>query len=130
MLALLGPEPTAFKEKVSRVVLARAWCGYIRIGPYVPWLGFDAKAWSQSGVSPLWIDFAPSYSPTTEIEDKLLRFSTATPQRCFDFAGQVSVPIFLTVGVEKQRIVKDAVRQIGELANELSPTTESALSGV
>ncbi len=105
---------------------------YIRIGPYIAWLGFDAKAWSQSGVSPLWVDFASS-SPTAEIKEKLLRFSNATPQRCFDFTGQVgqvSVPIVLTVGVEKQRIVEDAVRQIAELANELATMPESALSGV
>jgi hypothetical protein len=105
---------------------------YIRIGPYVLWLGFDAKAWFLSGVSPLWVEFAAS-SPTAEIKEKLLRFSNASPQRCFDFAvqaGQVSVPIVLTVGVEKQRIVEDAVRQIGELRDELGTMPGATSSGV
>jgi len=103
---------------------------YIGIGAYTPWLGFDAEAWFRSGVSPLWVNFSPRYSASSEIKERLLRFRTATPPRCFDFAGQVSVPIFLTVGVEKHRIVEDAVRQIGELANELATMPESASSGV
>jgi hypothetical protein len=47
----------------------------------------------------------------------------AAPQRCFDIDinsyRYVGVPIFLTAGVEKQRIVEDAVRQICELRDEL-----------
>jgi hypothetical protein len=103
---------------------------YIRVGPYTPWLGFEASAWSKLGVSLLWVHFfPPPYSPTAEIRQKLLRFRSATPQRCFDLEGQVSVPIFLTIGVEKHRIVEEAVRQIGELANELGTMPQAASSG-
>ena len=102
---------------------------YIRIGPYNPWLGLEASIWSKFGVSSLWVVFYPT-DPTAQIMEKLLRFRSATPQRCFDLEGEVLVPIFLTVGVEKHRIVEDAVRQIGELANELGPIPQSELSGV
>jgi hypothetical protein len=102
---------------------------YIRIGPYNPWLGFEASFWSTFGVSPLWVVFYPT-DPTAEIMEKLSRFRSATPQRCFDLEGEVLVPIFLRIGVEKHLIVEDAVRQIGELANELGPMPQSELSGV
>jgi len=50
-----------------------------------------------------------------------VRFRAATPPKCFDFGGgRVSVPIFLAAGVEKRRVVEDAARQIGELAEELA----------
>ncbi len=104
---------------------------YIRIGAYMPWLGFDAEAWCRLGMSPLWINFfPPPSSPTAEIRKKLMRFRSAEPPRCFDFVGRVSVPILLTSGVEKHRIVDDAVRQIGELAVELGAQSQSETSGV
>jgi hypothetical protein len=102
---------------------------YVRIGTYEPWLGFDAKAWLRLGVSPLWVNFfPPPYSPTVEIREKLVRFRTASPQRCFEFEGRVAVPIVLAAGVEKNRLVEEAVRQLGELASELD-VRERAASG-
>lgn len=95
---------------------------YIRIGTYQTWLGFDYVAWRQSGASPIWVNFfPPPYSPVAlaEICDKLIRFRTATPTRCFDFKDRIRVPLFLKVGVEKAIVVKHAVRQLGELAAEL-----------
>ena len=103
---------------------------YIRIGDYMPWLGFDAEAWRHLCMSPLWIDFSPPYLPIAEIREKLVRFRSAEPQRCFDFKGRASVPILLTAGVEKHRVVDDAVRQIGELAVELGAQSQPGTSGV
>jgi hypothetical protein len=38
----------------------------------------------------------------------------------------VAVPIYLTIGVEKQHIIADAVRQISELRDELGVRESSA----
>jgi hypothetical protein len=104
---------------------------YIRIGSYTPWFGFDAYAWLKLGISPLWVNFfAPPYSPTAEIREKLVRYRTALSPKCFDFEGRVSVPIFVAVGVEKDRVIEGAARQIGELAAELgalAATTSAAV---
>jgi hypothetical protein len=101
---------------------------YIRIGTYQPWLGFDHIAWRQSGASPIWVNFfPPPYSPVAlaEIRDKLIRFHTATPTRCFDFKDRIRVPLFLKVGVEKADLVKNAVYQLGELAEQLGVSQQT-----
>ena len=93
---------------------------YFRVGSYVPWFGFDAKTWLKLGFSPLWVNFfAPPYTPTAEIREKLIRYRTVVPVRCFDFEGRVAVPITLTPGVEKSYLIEEAARQIGELSAEL-----------
>jgi hypothetical protein len=95
---------------------------YVRLGGYSAWVGFHAFQWKELVVSPIWVNFYPEYCSTTEVREILLRFRTATPQRCFDMnKGSykwVAVPIFLMTGVEKQHIVEDAVRQIRELRDE------------
>jgi hypothetical protein len=71
------------------------------------------------GVSPIWVIF-PRNAQIAEIREKLVRFRTTTPQRCFDIKnGKAAVPIFLRTGVEKHHVIKDAVKQIGELVKEL-----------
>jgi len=92
---------------------------YIRIGEYTPWVGFDVLAWRRRGVSPIWITFLPN-AQIGEVREKLNQFRSAKPRRCFDHdTGSVMVPIFLPTGVEKQRIIDDALLQIRELAVEL-----------
>jgi len=92
---------------------------YIQIGGYTAWVGFDLIAWRSRGVSPIWVIF-PRSAQIAEIRKKLLRFCTAVPQRFFDSdSGKALVPLFLATGVEKQRIIEDAVNQIRELATEL-----------
>jgi hypothetical protein len=106
---------------------------YFRIGSYTPWLGFNAKAWLNLGVSPLWVNFyyypAESQQRLFEIRQKLLRFRSMQPQRYFEFEGHVSVPIFLRAGVEKDKLVEDAVQQLRELAAELDCLERAASGG-
>jgi hypothetical protein len=102
---------------------------YIRIGDYMPWLGFDARWWSRFAISPLWIMFAPPpLGSAVGIREKLVRFRSAVPQRCFDLDGLVAVPLFVLAGVEKSTLIADAVRQIGELVEELGVRAASATS--
>jgi hypothetical protein len=96
---------------------------YVRIGGYSAWFGFHAYQWQRLGVSPMWVNFYAPYSPVAEVRNALLRFRNATPPRCFDVeAGGykwIAVPIFLTTGVERHRVIEDAVGQIRELRDEL-----------
>jgi hypothetical protein len=96
---------------------------YVRIGGYSAWVGFHAYQWHSLGASLMWVNFYPEYCSLTEVRNTLLRFYSATPPRCFDVERAnyrwLAVPILLTTGVEKQRIIEDAVRQIRELRDEL-----------
>lgn len=101
---------------------------YIRVGNYQLWLGLDSTAWRQFGASPIWVYlYPPPYSPIplSEIREKLLRFRTLTPSRCFDFKESVAVPLLLKVGVEKATLIQNAARQIGELGVELGIEPQS-----
>lgn len=99
---------------------------YLRIGEYEPWLGFDAAGWLRFGVSPLWLYF---YSRTHEVRERLARAGLANTPRCFDFDGNVSIPIFLTAGVERRNLVEDGVRQLCELSTALAGQAQSAVTG-
>jgi len=96
---------------------------YIRIGPHTAWVGFAANLWRSHAVSPIWVNFYPEYSQPMYVSRLLSRFAKATPRRCFEVVmGSyrfVAVPIFLSTGVEKQRVIQDAVHQLRELKAEL-----------
>jgi hypothetical protein len=96
---------------------------YIRICGFNAWVGFSANLWRNLGVSPIWVNFYPESCATVQVREDLVRFRTAAPQRCFDADIKnyrwVAVPIFLPTGVEKPHIIEEAVRQIGELKDEL-----------
>jgi hypothetical protein len=104
---------------------------YIQIGEYKAWLGFDAFTWRHLEVSPIWVTFSPP-APIAEIREKLVSFRTAESPRCFDMNNRsylwLAVPIYLYIGVEKHRIIEDAVRQIGELKAELDAPKPSGIS--
>jgi len=103
---------------------------YIRIGEYTAWIGFDRIAWRSLGVSPIWVNFYSGSCPIAEIREKLAQLRRVTPRRCFDSEDGrfVMVPILLLTGAEKQRIIDDAVRQIGELKAELDATKSPSAS--
>jgi hypothetical protein len=114
-----GSQGLCDRKGVKETNYLHASGAYIRIGKYTPWVGFDRLAWRSMGVSPIWVIF-PRNAQIAEIREKLVRFRTTTPQRCFDIKnGKAAVPIFLRTGVEKHHVIKDAVKQIGELVKEL-----------
>jgi hypothetical protein len=101
---------------------------YIRVGKYQLWLGLDSTSWRQFGATPIWVYlYPPPYSPIplAEVRERLLRFRTAAPPRCFDFKESVAVPLLLKAGVEKASLVKSAACQLGELAVELGIEPQS-----
>jgi len=114
------------RQGVREVALRYGSGSYVRIGEYTAWVGFHANQWQQLGVSPIWVNFYPDRCPVAEVRNHLRQFRNTSPPRCFDMETRdyknykwVAVPILLPVGVEKQRIIEDAVRQIRELRDEL-----------
>ena len=96
---------------------------YIQIAGFTAWIGFDASLWRKWGISPIWAEFVRQSCPIAEVRKRLNSFRTLMPPRCFDASGGncVAVPIILSAGVEKQQIIDDAVRQLGELKAKLEP---------
>ncbi len=80
------------------------------------WIGVDYELWGLRGRSPLWIEFAASdWSRAGQLHEPLRAWLNSDPPRAFADDGGIQVPILLTVGAEKDRVVADAVRQLHEL---------------
>jgi hypothetical protein len=93
---------------------------YVEFGNYRAWMGFDVVAWYRKGVSPIWVTFL-NEAQMPEIRAQLRELRKTSPQRCYDSQNGrlVMVPILLTPGAEKYKILESAMSQIGELAEML-----------
>lgn len=74
------------------------------------WLGLNHRIWSTHGRSPLWVRF------------------NADQWGCADEDGAVRVPLLRT-GVEKDAVVADAVKQLGELGERMVAGGMPVLNG-
>jgi hypothetical protein len=85
------------------------------------WLGLDHELWATRGRSPIWIRFkSGSWGRAEKLRDPLRPWLDADPPRAYESKGEVHVPVLLAVGVEKDRVVAEAVRQLHELKSLLS----------
>jgi hypothetical protein len=96
--------------------------GYTSAGRYLRlhakfglWLGVDLEAWRHRGITPLWSEHNTSGS-FSGLEGKLRQ-----ARQLFDDAheadGWLYIPIRLTTGVERDRVIDDAVRQMRGMAD-------------
>ena len=80
------------------------------------WLGVHLKYWHDTGITPLWCDFKGEAAITAD------HFKT-NPELIADATlydeGRLYVPICLKIGVERNRVVDDAVAQIKRVADHL-----------
>jgi len=82
------------------------------------WIGLDHQMWSTRGRSALWIHFSKGkdyWGGSQRIHEPLRAWLNADPPRAYAEAGEIQIPLLLAVGVEKERVVADAVRQLREL---------------
>ena len=81
------------------------------------WLGVELKAWRAWGITPIWarLDTTSSFSGT---EGRIRRIKKLFAD-AQDADGRLYVPIRLTTGVERDRVVKDAVQQMHNIADAL-----------
>ena len=81
------------------------------------WLGVDLRAWCDWGITPIWSEHNTS-SSVSGIEGKILQAATL-----FDDAqeanGWLYLPIRLTTGAERDRVVDDAVLRMRSIADRL-----------
>src|SRR5580658_675830 len=103
------------------------WPAGLRERPYAAfptagcWLGLDHELWSTRGRSPIWIRFkSGTWGRSERVGEPLRPWLNADPPRAYPPDGEVQVPVLLAVGVERERVVEDAVRQLRDLREMLS----------
>ena len=108
------------KEGVADIEGLRpsAWGRYLRLhARFGLWLGVDLVAWRALGGTPIWSAHNANGS-FSGIEGKIRQAA-----KLFDGAreadGQLGIPIRLKTGVERARVVDDAVRQMRGIADRL-----------
>lgn len=91
------------------------------IGRFRAWIGFDARLWSETGVGPLWVEFADAES-LEELRGMLSAGAGSVP--CIDDRNNgdpmLVVPIPLEPGVGDDTLIGNAVQRIKELARVLN----------
>lgn len=92
------------------------WGQYLRVHGTALSLRISIEKWRDTGTTPLWCMLWPECvgAPLTEIAG---RFDGAHMDK--GDKGRLWIPIPLRIGVERDRVVDDAVRQVGELAEKL-----------
>lgn len=93
------------------------WGRSLRVhGRFVLYLCVSLKAWRDSGITPLWCQMHDGWSG---IEVALGDIDTGFNGTRTDSKGDLRVPIRLLSGVEHDRVIHDAVRQMRNLADRL-----------
>lgn len=79
------------------------------------WLGVDLTAWRDWGITPIWSEHDTNV-PFSGVQGKILQ-----AEKLFGDAqetgGQLYIPIRLTIGAERDRVIDDAVRQVRSIAD-------------
>ena len=91
---------------------------YLRMhAKFVAWLGVDFYAWCEWGITPIWSEHNAS-SSSSGIEGKIQRAELLF-DNVQESSGWLYLPIRLTTGAERERVVDDAVRQLRSIAEKL-----------
>ena len=83
------------------------------------WLGVALKLWRDNGITPLWCQFKRLDSEAGITKDQFRANPELIAGAQFDGKGQLFVPIRLKTGVERDRVVGDAVAQIERVVDTL-----------
>ena len=109
-----GLNPSATFDYIGR---------YFRVhGKFVLWLGISFEIWRDEGISPLWLSFSRN---TGVVADHF----KAIPELFRDvrsYKDGLYVPIHLKIGVEREKVVEDAVAQIERIADKVLKKTPNS----
>ena len=92
------------------------WSGvYGSVAGFDAWIGFDASAWSEHGISPIWITFeGQNRSRLTEIHHRLASIGTDVGLFPHSNGGHLAVPILLTSGT-RDEVLERCCQQVDRL---------------
>ena len=90
---------------------------YLRLhGNLVTWIGIDLRVWHKAGITPLWWWLQDDASGS--LTERLKTNPEISKDVEFNNGG-LNIPIRLKTGVERERIIEDAVAQIKRVADHL-----------
>jgi hypothetical protein len=94
------------------------WSGrYMKIHGQGCFLAFEADAWSRLRETPIWLSVTDSkwnFSPA--LKDSLSKLESEQPSRLFVEGRWVMIPLFMPLGVERDRVVDALYSQLLEIA--------------
>ena len=91
----------------------RYLCAHKRFGL---WLGVDLKAWRDYEITPVWWELNPG-DPFSGVQGRSLQpIRNMVDDVQETDAGQLRIPIRLTTGAERDRVIDDAVQQMHSIA--------------
>ena len=91
----------------------RYLCAHKRFGL---WLGVDLEAWRDYEITPVWWELNPG-DPFSGVQGKSLQpIRNMVDDVQETDAGQLRIPIRLTTGAERDRVIDDAVQQMRSIA--------------
>ena len=95
------------------------WSGrYLRVqGKFGLWLGVHLKHWKRWGLTPVWSEH-PAPDPGSGIENRIREAPEPFEEAQLD-GRHLRTPIRLRTGVDRGRVIKDAVSQLRHLAERL-----------
>ncbi len=95
---------------------------YLRLhGKFGLWLGIEFEVWRDAGITPLWLMLDNSeFSGVTGRHQTIRELSDDV--QLYEDAGVVYIPVRLKTGVERDRVVDEAVGQISQIADTLRET--------
>jgi hypothetical protein len=96
---------------------------YAEFGSLEIWVGLETRLWARYGASPIWC----IVERDTDVARKALRSEfKSTPRLAYeDQNNWVSIPIFLTMNVDRGEVVQDAVKQLRRLRSKLTASSKS-----
>lgn len=105
---------------------AAGWGRSVRVNGFGLFLCISLEAWRDYGITPLWCTTWESWSGGGAA---LRRVEGRFVGARLDDRGVLWTPIRLSTGVERERVVDDAVAQVRHLADRLRESSSGATSG-
>ena len=95
------------------------WTGrYLRLhAKFGLWMGVHLQAWRDYGITPVWLEVYPSSSFSGVSGKPLQKIKNMVEDVQESDSGSLRIPIRLKTGVERDRLIEDAVNQVRSIAD-------------
>ena len=91
---------------------------YLRVhAKFGLWMGVHLEAWRDYGITPVWLEVYPSSSFSGVRGKSLQKIKNMVDDAQESDSGSLRIPIRLTTGVERDRLIDDAVNQVRSIAD-------------
>jgi hypothetical protein len=99
----------------------KGWYGrYVKVGGFLCLPYFSAWKWRAQRATPLWFSvYGPNYAFPPQAWDRLRPLELETPPRLLRDGDELTVPLMLPLGVEREVVLRSLVEQVREIAGLL-----------